>query len=143
MKNLLISIVFLSIFACCKNSKPATQSSSVTTTTSSAVVQEQETELPDSLYRVIVSFISIGEGTDLKAKDQLQEIMNNHQRDFGMPLASEEYRWGREGEVDICFKMKNENRKAKDTFVRQLKDTFSQNKLIQIEENAVCRHKRE
>ena len=142
MKNILIITIALTTFFSCKNSKQTTQTNSTASTTATMTQPAPEKELPDSMYRVVVSFISIGEGTDAKAKEQLDELVNNHQRDFGMPMASEEYRWGREGEVDYCFKMKDDNSKAKDSFVRELREKFAGNKLVQIEENAVCRHKR-
>ena len=143
MKNTLIISIALTTFFSCKNSKQTAQANPTPAVAiMTAPASDAEKELPDSVYRVIVSFISIGEGTDAKAKEQLDELVNNHQRDFGMPLASEEFRWGREGEVDYCFKMKDDNSKAKDSFVRELRAKFAGNKLVQIEENAVCRHKR-
>ena len=97
-------------------------------------------DLPDSMYRVIVSFISIGEGTDGKAMEQLNQIIDQHQKDFGMPVAKEEIRWGREGEIDVCFKLLGQDKKAKDTFVRNLQEAYKGNQLIFIEENTTAKH---
>lgn len=142
MKNILFITITLAAFVSCKNSKQAAQTNSTAATTPTMATPEPAKELPDSIFRLKVTFISIGEGIDGKAVEQMEEIMVNHQRDFGMPLAKEEFRWGREGEIDYCFKLKNSDRKAQDTFVRQIREKFSENKLVQIQENAVCRNRR-
>ncbi len=139
MKKIFFVALALTAIAACKNAQPTAQAGNAAPT---AAPEPVDIALPDSMYRIIVSFISIGEGIDVNAVQQLEEITINHQRDFGMPLAKEEYRWGREGEVDICFKMKDSSRKAKDAFAREVRAKFEANKLVQIEENAVCRHKR-
>ncbi len=139
MNKILLALTAIAVFACCKSSKPAAQA---TATTPVAAPEPEDKPLPDSVYRVVISFISIGEGIDVSALQQLEEIAVNHQRDFGMPLAKEEYRWGREGEVDVCYKMRDSSRKAKDAFVREVRSKFAENKLVQVEENTVCRHKR-
>jgi hypothetical protein len=98
-------------------------------------------DLPDSMYRVIVSFISIGAGTDAQAREKLEQLIQQHQVDFGMPVAKEEIPWGREGEVDVCFKLLGQDKKAKDSFVKKLREAFKENKLVQITENTPALHK--
>jgi len=97
-------------------------------------------DLPDSMYSVIVSFISIGAGTDASAKEKLDQVVQQYQTDAGMPIAREEIAWGREGEVDFCFKLLGQDKKSKDSFVQQLRDAFKGNNLVQITENTPALH---
>lgn len=140
MKSIAIITIAIAALLSCKNSKSTT---AVTTDTKpkTEMNDNPRIDLPDSVYRVIVSFISIGEGTDGKAMEQLNQIIDQHQKDFGMPVAKEEIRWGREGEVDVCFKLLGQDKKAKDTFVRNLQDAFKGNQLVFVEENSVAKHK--
>lgn len=140
MKSIAIITIAIAELLSCKNSKSTT---AVTTDTKpkTEMNDNPRIDLPDSVYRVIVSFISIGEGTDGKAMEQLNQIIDQHQKDFGMPVAKEEIRWGREGEVDVCFKLLGQDKKAKDTFVRNLQDAFKGNQLVFVEENSVAKHK--
>lgn len=97
-------------------------------------------DLPDSMYRVVVSFISIGAGTDASAKEKLDQVIQQYQTDVGMPIAHEEITWGREGEVDFCFKLLGQDKKSKDSFVQNLRDAFKGNNLVQITENTSALH---
>ena len=66
--------------------------------------------------------------------------MQQYQTDAGMPIAREEIAWGREGEVDFCFKLLGQDKKSKDSFVQQLRDAFKGNNLVQITENTPALH---
>ncbi len=138
MKNVVIITIAIVTLLSCKNSKSTTVA---TTHTNPEMNDNPRVDLPDSMYRVIVSFISSGEGTDGKAMEKLNQIIEQHQKDFGMPVAKEEIPWGREGEMDICFKLLGQDKKAKDTFVRNLQEAFKGNQLVFIEENSVAKHK--
>jgi hypothetical protein len=135
-----VILVFLSLTFACKNSKPVAQNSNQNTNMTEPATNPR-VDLPDSMYRVIVSFISIGSGTDAAAIEKLEVLINQHQQNFGMPVAREEIAWGREGEVDYCFKLLGQDKKAKDNFVRELREAFKDNKLVQITENAPAPHK--
>jgi len=138
MKSIAIITIAIAALLSCKNSKSTTTAD---TKPKTEMNDNPRVDLPDSMYRVIVSFISIGAGTDGKAMEQLNQIIDQHQKDFGMPVAKEEIRWGREGEVDVCFKLLGQDKKAKDTFVRNLQEAFKGNELVFVEENSVAKHK--
>lgn len=140
MKSIAIITIAIAALLSCKNSK-STTATSAATKTQTEMNDNPRVDLPDSMYRVIVSFISIGAGTDGKALEQLNQIIDQHQKDFGMPVAKEEIRWGREGEVDVCFKLLGQDKKAKDTFVRNLQEAFKGNELVFVEENTIAKHK--
>ncbi len=97
----------------------------------------------DTRYRLIVSFISIGEGTDRNGKELLDSFLNDwatkHKREVGY----ETVQWGREGEVDFCFLLSEMNDVVlQQEFVRGIKEKFKGHSLVQFTENEPCLHKR-
>jgi len=119
---LLLSIVMLS-FAC-KNSKNTSKNTDT------------------DKYRVIYSFISIGEGTDSKAFAILESYLISFGKKENKTIAYDKYPWGREGEVDYCFYLKELNKGAQKDFVNGLNNIAKQSKLIRIYENMACVHKK-
>ena len=59
----------------------------------------------ESSYPVTVSFYSIGEGTDGSAITRFKEFILEFNTKESVLLAYETNPWGREGEVDYCFKL--------------------------------------
>ncbi len=119
---LLLSIVMLS-FAC-KNSKKTSKSTDIDT------------------YRVIVSFISTASGTDGKAIASLESFLISFGKKENKTITYDKYPWGREGEVDYCFYLKELKKGVQNDFVSGLKNLASQSTLVRIYENAVCPHKK-
>jgi len=119
---LLLSIVMLS-FAC-KNSKKTSKSEGVDN------------------YRVIVSFISTAAGSDTKAIASLESYVISFGKKENKTIAYDKYPWGREGEVDYCFYLKELKKGAQDDFVTGLNNLAKGSKLIIIKENAACSHKK-
>ena len=72
MKNLIFIISVLILFAC--NSSKKVSSSNLTASTN------QNTIIIDTNYRFIVSFISIGSGTDKKAKQQYSQFLSEYEQ---------------------------------------------------------------
>src|SRR6185503_10536349 len=56
-------------------------------------------------YRLIVSFYSICCGINGEAKEKVDEFVSNYERDKRTRLARETVNWGREGEIDYCFRL--------------------------------------
>jgi len=93
-------------------------------------------------YRLIISFISIGEGPDFNAKTGLDRIITEWEKQKGTTLKQEQFPWGREGEVDYCFQLAELNAADQQSFVKDVKSTLGTSKLVQISENQPCMHKR-
>jgi uncharacterized lipoprotein YajG len=147
--NKVFLVASVVLFAACKNSKPATATTNprevqpVSTPVLTATMSEpMENVIEDSVYALIVTFISRGEGPDSKAEAALDEIILQHAIPNGKPLAKEEFRWGREGEKDVCFKLLKMDEKVKAGFIKKVKEKFAGNKLVIISENSPCKHKR-
>lgn len=108
--------------------------------TESTMTTDSKTNAVEKTYRVIVSFISIGGGSDSQAYAKLNDIISRTQESGGM-LSKDEIPWGREGEVDVCLPLTELSKQQADALVQQLKKTFEGNNLVQITENSPALHK--
>jgi hypothetical protein len=86
-------------------------------------------------HRVVVSFISIGAGTDSRAREQLGRYIDESEKKFKIYLSYVSKGWGREGESDFLFPLDELNQAQQKEFVAGLKELFKGNELIHIEEN--------
>ncbi|MFM2190805.1 MAG: hypothetical protein RL491_1191 [Bacteroidota bacterium] len=140
-----LTIVSLSIFGCGSTQSTATSDSSQVIPRDPAkeraetVEDEQQSVMK---YRLIISFISIGEGPDFNAKTGLDRIITEWEKQKGTTLKQEQFPWGREGEVDYCFQLAELNAADQQSFVKDVKSTLGTSKLVQISENQPCMHKR-
>jgi hypothetical protein len=93
-------------------------------------------------YRVIVSFISKGEGPDAKTKASLESYVLSFGKKEGKTIAYDMYHWGKEGEMDYCFYLKELNKGKQEAFVKGLKNLTKASSLVFINENTPCSHKK-
>ena len=100
------------------------------------------TVLPDSIYRFNVSFISIGSGTDSKAKQQFNDFITQFNNNNKVTITPEIVNWGREGETDYCLKLNGLNSELQNKFIADAKELLKNSKLIRYKENSVCKSKR-
>lgn len=103
--------------------------------------REQAQKGPD-FFRLVVVFISKGEGPDPEAKSVLEAFLSDFARDSGKRPAYVMIPWGREGEVDCCFNLNELQDREQEVFINNLKMTMSSRELIQVYENAKNRYKR-
>ncbi len=80
-----------------------------------------------------VSFISYGSGIDGKALQKLDEVLKKYES-----LPADKTAWGREGEIDYCFKLEGVKRRKKKKFIKEIKSLMSTYEMVRIEENAIC-----
>lgn len=126
---------------------PESSQNSGSSTLSSTAMHEEvlmtdgENQMQNN-YRFIVSFISIGEGTDRNGRETLDGVLASWEKKKGAPIAFESVPWGREGEVDFCFNLKELSKKEQELFVADMKSAFNGRSLIQMTENQPCVHKR-
>ena len=104
-------------------------------------INDLKKQLPDTIP-VVVSFISIGEGTDQDGFNVLTRILDDFSVKTGKKPAYITIPWGREGEVDFYFKLKELNYTEKQSFISALKSGVKDHKLIQVNENVKNRFKR-
>lgn len=116
-------IFFLISVSSCNAQKP-----SITPT-------EQTTTAP--AFRLIVSFISIGAGTDRKAFTLFENHMNQLANENKHAKQYEVAPWGREGEVDYCFKLEHLNAQQQKAFIDELKSLLRDHPLVLFKEHAI------
>src|ERR1051326_6579047 len=146
-KLVLICLSVLFLFASCTHKEKMQKTSSTetkteTTSGGSTTVTTNTGPSPDQQkvdtnMRLVVSFISIGAGTDYKAKEEYDKLVSDDPK----KPKYDETRWGREGEVDYCFTLSEMAPKEQDDFVKKTKDLLGNNKLVIITENSPCIHK--
>jgi hypothetical protein len=104
----------------------------------------QDPTKPDpvtTVYRLSVSFISIGEGIDYKAKEKYDSFIKDFaKRNKVKEPAHETVGWGREGETDYCFTLSElPDAGMQAAFVKESKALLAGNELVVLKENTKCR----
>lgn len=129
MPNLLYltTVVILISGLACKNTKdvqaPPTE-------------KKEVSEYPeDNKYRLVVSFFSPGNGIDHKMKQRYAEFVGTEYPQ----IVYEKTRWGKEGEIDFCFQLRELTENKKDQFVGASKELLSNSSRVHIHENTSCR----
>jgi hypothetical protein len=134
----LLIISSLAIAACGSSEKTAKQEKSTEPTTNSTTMTAPNQE---NKYRLIVSFISIGEGTDPDARKIMDGVIEKWNQKTGKSIEMVAMPWGREGEVDFCFRLNELSTDDQVTFVKDLKKSMEGRSLIQFAENQEGRFK--
>ena len=120
------------------NSTTNTTNSNTTTTTQTTVssnTNKTQGDTVPAVYRVVVSFISIGEGTDANARPMLDKYVQQFMDGTSKRIVNDAHAWGREGESDICFTLDNLTPEEQVRFVNGLKEVFKGRELVHIIEN--------
>ena len=131
MKKVFFLASILSLIAISCKSKKNAQKTTETVTANSA---------PDApiTYRLIVSFISKGAGTDSEKRTAFMDYVNAHPKKPSYKTVT----WGREGETDYCFNLSElTNKKDLVDFIEGVKKATAGSDMAVITENAPCLHK--
>lgn len=130
MRKYLIALLVLSISAvsnsACKSSKSQTDK---------AVVEASSTGTAD----FILSFFSPGNGIDKAMLDQVVEFLKTNYP----TVTYSRVRWGREGEVDLCFDLSEMTVDSKEKFKADLGEMVSTSNRVRVKENEACRTPKE
>lgn len=127
----LASLISLACISC-KSKKEAVKTTENTANTATSSVDTPVT------YRLIVSFISKGAGTDSQKRTAFLAYVDGH----ALKPAYKTVTWGREGETDYCFSL-SELKSKKDlvTFIDEIKKIAAGSDMMNLTENAECQHK--
>ncbi len=90
--------------------------------------------------RWVVTFVSEGSGPDGKAMRLLETKMGEWQKTYEWELSPERIAWGKEGEMDYCFKMSDFRNYAPQRLDALFKETFGDNPLVQWGVRDSCPH---
>lgn len=86
-----------------------------------------------AICRLVVSFISKGEGTDGKKIEALETYSNNHKK---KPVYNVQP-WGREGERDYSFKLTELSKSEQIDFIVNVKKLMAGSDMANVQENIV------
>ena len=123
-----------------QNSPTATATSNSSSTTSQTTATSSSTnkilgDTVPTIYRVAVSFISMGAGTDTEARPLLDNYVQQFMDATSKRIVYDAHPWGREGEIDICFTLDNLTPEEQTRFINGVRETFKGRELVHIEEN--------
>ena len=90
-------------------------------------------EVAGTTFPLVVTFISIGQGTDQKSEADLESLAKKFKA--GATRAD----WGKEGEEDWCFPLTELSPSERSKFIGEVKRVLGGKRLVQIAENATCR----
>ena len=84
------------------------------------------------VYRLVVYFISKGSGVNSEVLQKLDAYVESHPK----KPAVDKIRWGREGEVDYGFMLRELSTKEQDEFVSEVKKIIGRTDLVRVKENS-------
>jgi hypothetical protein len=144
MKKLALLLVFsfVTLGIAAQNAMPETETPTPTTTkpvkkkkkwrkkkTTAVAAKTQQTT--NVKYRLGLSFISYGAGTDGKVYQKVDSFFKAQPK----KLICVDQPWGREGEMDRFYTLKELNEQAQSELIVQLKQLCKGNEMVIISEN--------
>jgi len=91
--------------------------------------------------RLVVSFISPGNGTDHEAAEALDRIVADY-AGRGIDLGRTSHPWGKEGEHDECFTLAALDAAGQTAVVAEIQKAMSGHDRVQLQESSLCRERR-
>lgn len=133
MKKIVIMLSAITLIACKSNSKTTKEGNSTT---------QESTNSDEKTFDVIVQFISKGEGTARELGVTLDEAVAKFNKDNHTNIEADKHHWGREGEYDLNFDLKNLSTKQKNAFLSLVKETVGHTDMVHLKYNEKGVHKR-
>lgn len=144
MKKLICLVLISSLgFISCKSPQKAKGIKSeekINNETNSSSTVSESTDM--NIYRISISFFSIGGGIDEVMKLKYDEFVKKFENQRGVKLAYEISHWGKEGETDYCFMLLELNSNDKDQFVNESKNILADSKTVAVKENTACKNRK-
>lgn len=137
--SLIISISIATLVSCKTSSAPAMGSDHIEPAKTGKSTQS------DDVYKMIISFISKGEGIDLDAKKRVDNVIEEFNKTNNTNYQPEKAYWGKEGEVDYMFKdngAKNLSTEQKKAYLAKIKAAIGSSDIVHISFNKKAVHKR-
>jgi len=142
MKTLttLALILSLGVYSC----KSTSQAKSTTETVPNEDNKQTSTKMDDKdiIYDVIISFISKASGIDQELKTKVDVAIENFNKKNKTNIIPEIIGWGREGERDYNFILKNLSTEQKKEFISSIEDSVGSTDMAHITFNQKSVHKR-
>ena len=151
MKNIAFAFLFLGLVSCKPSKETTSANASIQSTTAenadakptqeqspksaTNIAMNQEVKAGVDTYRLVISLISIGAGTDQEAKHDIDQYIIDYRAKSGILVAYANQAWGREGESDMMFTLSELSAEKQGEFVKGIREKLKGRELIQIEEN--------
>lgn len=90
----------------------------------------------DNHQNFSVNFVSIGAGVDSRAKGQFSDFLTKFQKENKVTLEYKIQAWGREGESEYQFNLKNLKSKQRTAFRDSVYSMFKENKLVKVSDQS-------
>jgi hypothetical protein len=90
------------------------------------------------LCRLMISFFSIGSGSEYKLIAELEDTIASYSDRTGKKIDFVVTPWGREGEKDFSFKLKELTREEQADFINRVKQITQKGKWVHLYENHPC-----
>lgn len=119
------------LFTACKAKQQTAAVAPTETRTPPAASNGKE----DNKYRYIVSFYSIGTGVNGAAIQQLEGFIKQFETKNKVSVPYVPVRWGREGEVDYCFKLNGMTAVQQVSFIKESQELLKGAEHINYKEN--------
>ena len=107
---------------------------------SNSFKQEGTDNLKNNIYRLKVNFYSIGSGTENEMMLQLEDFVGTFSAEKKLNVDYEKSGWGKEGETDYCFRLKELDDSQQKEFIIKTKDLLKGAKWVHVYENEPCTH---
>ena len=88
--------------------------------------------LPHSGDRFSINFVSVGAGVDYKAQEKFSAYLKAFQKENKVTLEYKIKPWGKEGETEYIFDLKNLSKKQRNLLKKSLTGMFKENKLVRV-----------
>ncbi|TXB65962.1 hypothetical protein FRY74_05170 [Vicingus serpentipes] len=125
MKKLIFILSAVSLIAC-KNGEKATKSDDMAN-----AKQTEQTEQTKS-YDLVLEFISKGAGIDHKLKTTFEDGLAKFNSTNKVDITPDISHWGREGETNLNFNLKNLSTSQKKAFLSFVKETIGDTDMVHI-----------
>lgn len=147
-------IIFIAFLAC-KNNKPVTQqtetkdkpemvSNSTDNTQKQPAVPIETIPPPaktDTTTRLVLFFYSVASGIEFDLMNEMIDSVGTYSKNLGKTIEYKKIPWGREGETDVTFKLKELTPAEQSDFVTMIRRVLKKGKLVTIYENYPYKHR--
>ncbi|MBK9284073.1 MAG: hypothetical protein IPM51_07095 [Sphingobacteriaceae bacterium] len=139
MKYLIYSLTILLALSCkVKNKQSDSGETASKNETKDVEKRGNKTNVADTLKSFTVSFFSPGSGIDRKIKTEYDAYLLKLEEGNPILKGRQIKKWGREGEVNYCFDLKEVELSKKQTFIKESKDILSKSDRVNLIYNKGC-----
>ena len=135
----LILLIAISSLSACKKSSQAMGSDRIEPSNAKETKRQASNEVA---YAIIISFTSYGTGIDYELKKKIDGIINSFNKNNNTTINPKKIGWGREGEVDYNFTLKNLSTSQKESFISLTKEGIGSSERTTLSFDKKSVHKR-